>query len=277
MKKLFIIVLCLVSTVSFGQVPELKETVDKLTSLSRVSGTKGCDEAANYLTLELNKLGYPVEAQEFTYGRWTASNILATKIATLDTVIVIGAHYDAVRGTPGADDNASGTASALLLAKMLRNIPTRHTISFQLYAGEEQGLIGSAFYCNNPKWPIDKHLFMLNLDMVGYLKPSPMAPVPVESLLAPLFQKYLFANQITLRNDPGSDNASFLEKKIPAIFLHTGLHRNYHKPSDTADKLNYAGMAEICKYALDIILVVDKYDVPNYLILEGLPVERIPR
>jgi Zn-dependent M28 family amino/carboxypeptidase len=276
MKKLLII-LCLLSSSVFGQVPELKETIDKLTSLSRVSGTKGCDEAATYLTTRLHELGYPVEAQEFTYGRWTASNILATKVAALDTVIVIGAHYDAVRGTPGADDNASGTASVLLLAKMLKNIPTRHTISFQLYAGEEQQLIGSQFYCDNPKWPIEKHLFMLNIDMIGYLKSAPTTPVPVESLLAPLFQKYPFANQVTLRNDPGSDNASFLEKKIPAIFLHTGLHRNYHKSSDTADKLNYTGMAEICKYALDVILVVDKYDVPNYLILEGLPVVKLPR
>jgi Zn-dependent M28 family amino/carboxypeptidase len=277
MKKLLFIIVCLFATSVFGQAPELRETVTKLSSLSRVSGTKGCNEAADYLTTRLSGLGYPVEAQEFTYGRWTASNILATKTAALDTVIVIGAHYDAVRGTPGADDNASGTASVLLLAKMLKDIPTRHTISFQLYAGEEQQLIGSKFYCDNPKWPIDKHLFMLNIDMIGYLKAGLTAPVQIESLLKPLFQKYPFANQVTLRNDPGSDNASFLEKKIPAIFLHTGLHRNYHKASDTADKLNYEGMAEICKYALEVVLVVDKYDVPNYLILDGLPVVRMPR
>jgi Zn-dependent M28 family amino/carboxypeptidase len=208
-----------------------------------------------------------------------ANNLLVTKKAPLETIMVIGAHYDAVPGSPGADDNASGTVGVLMLAKMLKTKTTRHTISLQLYAGEEQGLHGSKYYCEHPKWPINKHLFMLNLDMIGYAKASGLsAPKPpVDDVLLELFKKYPFAQSITFRSGPGSDHESFARYKIPVVFLHTGLHGNYHQKTDTPDKLNYDGMVNICKYALDLVLAIDKYDVPNYTMFEKLPVKRIPR
>jgi Zn-dependent M28 family amino/carboxypeptidase len=264
------------ATSAYSQTPnELKETVDALSKLDRVSGTDGCRAAMTYLKDRLTKLNYEVELQGFTYKRWEAHNILATKKAPLDTVLVVGAHYDAVAGTPGADDNASGVAGLLALAQMLQTRTTRHIISFQLYAGEEQGLIGSEFYCSHPKWPLDKHVFMLNLDMIGYLKTNGLitAPKPpVDNILRVLFEKYSFAQGITLRDDPGSDNGSFQNRGIPVAFLHTGLHANYHKKSDTSDKLNYKGMGEVCKYAFDLIQALDRYDTPNYSVLKTRPV-----
>jgi len=239
---------------------ELKETVDSLAKLNRVSGTDGCRTAMTYLKDRLAKLNYEVELQGFTYKRWEAHNILATKKAPLDTVIVVGAHYDAVAGTPGADDNASGVAGVLTLATMLQAKTTRHIISFQLYAGE---------------WPLDKHVFMLNLDMIGYLKVNSLVTAPkppVDNILKVLFDKYGFARDITLRDDPGSDNGSFQNRGIPVAFLHTGLHANYHKKSDTSDKLNYNGMVAVCKYAFDLIQALDKYDTPNYSVLKTSPV-----
>ena len=259
------------STTVFAQSPdEIKVDVTTLCKLSRVTGTDGCKQASAYLQDQLQKNGYVVELQEFSYKRQESANVLATKTAPLDTVIVVGAHYDAVRGAPGADDNASGTASVLAVAKMLKTKPTRHIVSFQLYAGEEQGLIGSAFYCKYPKWPIDKHIFMLNLDMVGYLKTGTYTLAaykpPIDDILRSLFAKYAFAEKITLRTGDDSDHASFTAVGIPAIFLHTGLHNNYHKPSDTPDKLNYTGMANICKYAEELVLAIDKSDTPNYFL-----------
>jgi Zn-dependent M28 family amino/carboxypeptidase len=276
MKRLFII-LCLFATSAYGQtVDEIKNHVSNLCKTERVTGTPGCKTAATYIQEELSKLGYSVELQPFQKD---ANNLLVTKKAPLDTIMVIGAHYDAVKGTPGADDNASGTAGVLMLAKMLKDRTTRHTISIQFYAGQEQGLIGSTYYCKHPKWPIDKHLFMLNLDMIGYAQTKGLAAPkpPVDDVLLELFKKYPFAKSITFRSGPGSDHESFAAFKIPVVFLHTGLHGNYHKASDTPDKLNYAGMVNICKYAMDLILVIDKYDVPNYSMFEKLPMKDIPR
>jgi Zn-dependent M28 family amino/carboxypeptidase len=215
----------------------------------------------------LTELGYTPELQSFTYKNITASNILVTKAGPLDTVIVVGAHYDAVGNSPGADDNASGTSLVLALAELFKDKTTRHTIAFQFYAGEEQGLLGSKFYCNNPKWPVEQHLFMLNLDMVGYLTGELVMGSErpdVDTILTPLLSKYVFAKKITLRSARDSDNAPFADKGIPIVFLHTGLEANYHKKTDTADKLNYDGMVAICNYAYELILAIDKYDVPNY-------------
>ena len=255
------LVLCLML---IGQTPEQLRTYVTEMPTSRVSSNNS--STTEYLRAQLK--GYEAELQPFG----NTANVLATKIGPLDTVLVVGAHYDAVPGSPGADDNASGTAVVLMLAQMLKDQTTRHTISFQLYSGEEDGLLGSHYYCENPKWPIKKHLFMLNLDMIGYLRPvTGDETVPVNDILRPLFAKYEFAQGITLRNDPGSDNDSFEKKGIPAIFLHTGLHKNYHRRTDTADKLNYKGMSEICKYAYDLLLTVDKFDTPKYDIRNGLP------
>jgi hypothetical protein len=266
-------VLCFAG-LSYGQSADtLQKHVAALTAQTRVSGSEGCKTAYQYLKTKLVEMGYEVTPQGFKYDGWIANNLLSTKKAPLDTVIVIGAHYDAVPGSPGADDNASGTSMVLMLAEMLKDQTTRHTVSFQLYAGEEQGLIGSTFYCKNPLWPMDKHLLMLNMDMVGHLAVEPMIEqgVPVDDILKPLFEKYAYARQITLRGGDDSDHAPFLQKGIPVVFLHTGLHAHYHKKTDTPDRLNYKGMEDICRYAYDLIIAVDKHDTPQYSLLEGLP------
>ena len=103
------------------------------------------------------------------------------------------------------------------------------------------GLIGSRYYCENPLFPeekpdIKKHVFMINLDMVGYLDKGYYfagfsegdSSFDVSKIINDLNQKYKFAKKITGRTSGGSDHASFYNKKIPIAFLHTGLHSNYH-------------------------------------------------
>lgn len=277
MRAVFLCILLFCSTALAQDATELRGYVTKLTETPRISGSIECEQAANYLKKELEI--YPVELQGFTYRGQKAYNVLATKNSVLKTVIVVGAHYDSVSNCPGADDNASGTAAVIGLAKRLNKTTTRHIISFQLYAGEEQGLVGSAFYVKHPKYPIKDHIFMVNLDMIGYLK-TPIQAVSepnLDELLRPLYAKYPFAKSITLRGADSSDQDSFKNAGIPAIFLHTGLHKNYHKSTDTADKLNYDGMEAICNYAYDLILAIDKYDIPDYIFLQQLPIVEIPR
>ena len=272
-----ILFLLLLSSVAYGQT-RIETDVVNLSKSTRVTGSEGCNSACEYLKSSLSDIGYEVELQAFTVRDKRVYNVLATKQGALNTVLVVGAHYDAVSGSPGADDNASGTASVLELARKFKVRSTRHTIAFQFYAGEEQGLIGSKFYCNNPKWPLKEHLFMLNLDMVGYLQElSLTSDLPVNEILDPLYAKYSFARKITLRNDPGSDNDSFEQRGIPALFLHTGMHINYHHKTDTPEKINYAGMERICAYAYDLIIAVDRSDTPQYTVTENIPVVKVPR
>jgi Iap family predicted aminopeptidase len=235
---------------------DLQNHVTILSKEPRVSGTSRCNESRDYLKGELETLGYIVSYQDFTVNKSKASNILTSKSGAVKGILVIGAHYDTVPSSPGADDNASGVAVVLQLAKRLKDAPTRHTIAFQLYAGEEEGLIGFHYYVLHPQWPIKEHLFMLNLDMIGYYKPG---------------------MKFTFKNDDGSDQVYFREAGVPEMFLHTGLHRYYHKSTDTAEKLNYGGMQTVSDYAYGLIISLDKKNVPNYDFLQRVPTQRVPR
>jgi Zn-dependent M28 family amino/carboxypeptidase len=169
----------------------------------------------------------------------------------------------------GADDNASGSAALLGLAKRLTEIKPIHTIVFVWFTGEERGLIGSRYYTEKPhngRLPV----FMLNLDMIGHLSdeiPDRKVTQP-DKVLAPLFEKYPFAERITFKGKRGaSDHSPFLDKNVASIMLHTGLHKHYHRSTDDTDTLDYFGMAEVCDYAHDIILAVAG-EVPEYILGE---------
>lgn len=199
-----------------------------------------------------------------------------------DEIVVIGGHLDhigygrsmamdnVIGVHPGADDNASGSALTLAVAEVFTKIlaPPR-TIVFQWYSAEEMNLIGSRYYCDHPTFPRDKpdikkHIFMLNSDMVSRLdrgvydvawNTGDSSP-DVGVIINQLSSKYKFAKNITSRGAGGSDHAPFYNKGIPIVFLHTGLHEDYHKVSDTADKANCEGVEIIAKYAFEIIYEV---------------------
>lgn len=199
-------------------------------------------------------------------------NVLAWTVSPLDDVIVVGAHYDHLgqRGRsfyPGADDNASGVAMALEMAKVIKQ--SRRTILFILFSGEEEGLWGSTYYVNNPKFPIKKHIFMLNLDMVGNLgRGKATQPLDIPEILQLLYAKYPFARSVTLRGaNDDSDNSSFRDIGVPFAFIHTGLTQVYHTPADTPDKLNYEGMEKIINYVIELIQLLNTKDLPDYNLL----------
>ena len=269
--------------------------------------------------------------------------------------IVIGAHYDHLgRGgrsslSPnsadihhGADDNASGTAAVLELARQFaKEKNNKRTLIFMAFGGEEEGLLGSKYYVNNPVWPLDKTVAMVNLDMVGRLNENKLTiggigtandwKVSVESInglvesrsnadketqleiLSDLSKMGISTvrvsvnnSKVTLRgvaprdryaeviqaamrrniteldngvkrtdelsflyldspfllqlNEDGegpSDHASFYRKQIPVLFFFTGTHLDYHKPSDTYEKINYEGLTKITNYVAAIAKSVD--------------------
>lgn len=239
-----------------------------------------------------------------------------------DEAIVIGAHYDHLgRGGEGslapregdihhgADDNASGVAGVLELARLFssQNPKPRRTIVFIAFSGEEEGLLGSDYYVNHPIVPLANTVAMINMDMIGRLKDKKLiiggigtsqewramvdqensmqsvavsvnAPVVGSaniSLNAPVMPIVVGANgRPVVTMDPGkqflltlnedgygpSDHSSFYSKQVPVLFFWTGTHEDYHKPSDTADKINYEGEARIISYVERIIRDIDKSD-----------------
>jgi hypothetical protein len=182
--------------------------------------------------------------------------------------LILGAHYDhlgmgqfgslapwTIAIHNGADDNASGTAGLIELGHRLAQKKTKHHrgILFIAFSGEELGLLGSEFYCQNPVVPLESTVAMLNLDMVGRL--STHGRVEVFGIdtakefreVVPPFAKSM---NLTLELHPEgygpSDHASFYQQGIPVMHFFTGLHQDYHRPSDDAEKIDISGLAKIC-------------------------------
>jgi hypothetical protein len=214
--------------------------------------------------------------------RADAINVLAmlpgSDPALSGEVVVVGAHYDHLgyggegSGTlapdvravhPGADDNASGTAGMLEIARRMVAARPARTLIFAAFAGEEEGLLGSSHFVQHPPLPKEQIVAMVNLDMVGRPKPGPALTIGGYGTAAQwqgLVEKLNANHHFKLSTNKGgfgaSDHSSFYAADIPVLFLFTGAHEDYHKPSDTADRLNYPGMAEVVGFAADLTLRV---------------------
>jgi hypothetical protein len=201
------------------------------------------------------------------------------------TTVVLGAHFDHLgygedgnsRNTSaepaihnGADDNASGTAALIELAKKIKTSPARkNNYLFVAFSGEELGLFGSKHFTENPTIDLKSVNYMINMDMVGRLNDSSKVLTIGGYGTSPAWSKVIPTgnipagkekNQTTaivVRIDSSgtgpSDHTSFYRKDIPVLFYFTGLHTDYHKPSDDADKINYAGEALIIHQMLGVV------------------------
>lgn len=215
--------------------------------------------------------------------------------------IIIGAHYDhlghggsgslAANSTDihyGADDNASGTSAVLELARQFaKEKKNKRTLIFMAFGGEEEGLLGSKYYVNNPIWPLDKTIAMINLDMVGRLNENKLTVGGIgtasewneavkrrNDVMFDGTDGYAVAQKFSLQlNEDGfgpSDHSSFYGKQIPVLFFFTGTHTDYHKPSDTFDKINYEGLSRITNYVGQIARAVDQNPTkPTYAVAKA--------
>lgn len=198
------------------------------------------------------------------------NNVIGYWPGETDEYVVIGAHYDHLglgdesslapdkvgEVHPGADDNASGTAGVIALAKAIaaRGKQRRGTL-FMAFAGEEIGLLGSQYWTEHPTKPLEDAVAMLNMDMIGRVDKSKVYVGGAGT--AKVFQQLLDeatkdANFEVASSQSGygaSDHTSFTTKGIPVLFFFSGLHADYHKPSDTWDKINAGAAVEV----LDIV------------------------
>src|SRR6201987_4492341 len=199
--------------------------------------------------------------------RATVDNVLAYLPGKTDEYVIIGAHYDHLgygnadslapsqigQIHPGADDNASGTAGVLELARLFAPMKGQlpRGILFASFAGEELGLLGSAHWVQNPTLPIEKAVAMLNMDMIGRIKDGKVfiGGVGTGSTLKIELEQAQAGSNFKIEYSPGgysaSDHTSFVTKRIPVLFFFSGLHSDYHKPSDTWDKINSQSAARL--------------------------------
>jgi len=219
--------------------------------------------------------------------RATVSNVLAYLPGQTDEYVIVGAHYDHLgygnfdslapsqigQIHPGADDNASGTAGVLELARLLapERGKLKRGILFMDFSGEELGLLGSAEWVKNPTRPLNKAIAMINMDMIGRIKDDKVYIGGVgtgstfKGILTQADKDSGFKIEYSASGYSSSDHTSFVTKKIPVLFFFSGLHSDYHKPSDTWDKINAPAAAKLLDLIANVTLqLAETSDPPAF-------------
>ncbi|NSL88209.1 M20/M25/M40 family metallo-hydrolase [Chitinophaga sp. Mgbs1] len=262
----------------------------------RGTAEKGSITASNYVAKAFKKLGLkPANGssyfQDFTFDRNAHKKIPSRNVlGFLDNgaarTIIIGAHYDHL-GTAGlfdgkypigeihngADDNASGVAGLLELARYYVKNGRQEPFNFLFIAfgGEELGLQGSRYYTANPVMPLDKMHFMLNMDMIGRYNPERGVGIGGFGSAAEWPEVFREVQQPGIKyftdaaGKGASDHHNFYVNGVPVMFFHTGGHDDYHKPTDDAPKLQAASEAGILQLGIQLINRAMQFPMLQYV------------
>ena len=263
----------------------------------RAIGTDGEQKAAEYLAKEFEKAGLEPKGTEGFFQPFTVSkptnpheeavigtdgagvtgrNVVAFLDKKSEKTIVIGAHFDHLgmggqgslhRGDSaihnGADDNASGTAALLALAKILKHEDLKSNVLFIAFSGEENGLWGSNYFVKNPTVDLKTVKYMINMDMVGRLKEDKSLAingVGTSPSFLPVFDAINVDSLKLVTSESGtgpSDHTSFYLQDLPVLHFFTGQHEDYHKPSDDSDLINYEGLVQVVRYISRVVLALN--------------------
>lgn len=243
----------------------------------------------------------------FTEKKRTGHNVVGYLDNGAPNTVIIGAHYDHLgygedsnslyRGSErlihnGADDNASGVAAAIELARLLKESRSQNNnYLFIAFSGEELGLFGSKYFVEHPTIDLKKVNYMINLDMIGRLRDSTHTLIIGGYGTSPAWEeacnnagdKKYFTLQYDSSGVGPSDHTSFYRKGIPVLFFFTGIHADYHKPTDDEDKINYPGELQVLKYIYAVVEKVNnkgriafaatretQMDVPHFTVTLGI-------
>jgi hypothetical protein len=215
-------------------------------------------------------------------------NVAAYLPGETSEYVIVGAHFDHIgmgeqsSMSPdlagkaihhGADDNASGTAGLLELARWAKQQPKRKRgILFLGFSGEELGLLGSAHYVNQPLLPLEQAVAMINMDMIGRIKDGKVfvggtnTGDSLKALIEGIQPKTSLKLELSDQGGFGSsDHFSFITKQVPVLFFFSGLHQDYHRPSDTWEKINAAGAVELLSVVAQSIESLTEADRPKFV------------
>ncbi len=263
----------------------------------RAIGTEGEQKAADYLAEQFEKIGLEPKGTEGFFQPFTVSkptnpheeavigtdgegvtgrNVVGFINNNAEKTIVIGAHFDHLgmggqgslhRGDSaihnGADDNASGTAALVALAKTLSHEPHSSNFLFIAFSGEENGLWGSNYFVKNPTIELSSVNFMINMDMVGRLNAEKTLAINGVGTSPTFASAFDLVNSDSLKlvtSESGvgpSDHTSFYLQDLPVLHFFTGQHEDYHRPSDDSELINYEGLLLVVNY---IDRLVDQLD-----------------
>ncbi len=265
----------------------------------RLTGTPGNDSAAAYIARRYAALNMvaalpgryiqPFEARPASdahAGRTTprkTQNVIAilngSDPVLRNEYLIVGAHYDHLGHMPdfsldpeakdairnGADDNASGTAAVMELARLLSMNPPKRSVIFASFSGEEFGLLGSAYMVDNLPIPRERVVGMINFDMVGRLKDNKLivygrgTGTEFKPIVDSVNNALADAHFSISGSDDGfgsSDHSSFYGKNIPVLHFFTDIHNDYHKASDDVDKINVGGTTRVINFARGVVEAV---------------------
>lgn len=264
----------------------------------REVGTKGELIAADYIAKRMKENGLAPKGNDDSYFQLFTRNMKAHPHDTAGTgetiegrnvlgfidngaekTIVIGAHYDhlgygeegsladsAGQIHNGADDNASGVSAMLGLAKKLKGKKLNTNVLFIAFTGEEKGLWGSNYFVKNATVPTTEMAYMINMDMVGRLDTNNRLAIYGIGT-SPLFKPILdscntfgFQSKFDSSGVGPSDHTSFYLEDVPVLHFFTGQHKDYHKPTDDTEFINFEGIEKVANYIEKVIVSLNTYD-----------------
>jgi len=268
-------------------------------------GTAGLDAAADHIAAAFAAMGLTPGGDDGGYlQRFTTdttpdgrprqvANVIGVLAGTrpewAGQSVVVGAHYDHLglgwpdphagaegKVHPGADDNASGVAVMLELARsMAEGDRPQRTVVFVAFAGEEAGLLGSRHYVDHPARPIDKVIGMVNLDTVGRLGSKKLSVLATGTATEwqHIFRGASYVTGVDSRMIPesyeSSDQKSFIDRGVPAVQIFTEPHADYHRPGDTPDKVDFDGMMKVAAFTLEGVAYLGERPDPLTVTLPG--------
>jgi len=270
------------------------ETLSAESFEGRGVGTAGLERALDYVEKRfqeagLRPLGVDGYRQSFAGpGGATLVNLIGVLgDSSGDEHVIVGAHYDhlglgepgdANHGKlhPGADDNASGVAVLLECAlRLAAEGELTHPVVFIAFSGEEIGLLGSAHYVEHPVLPLGGCIAMVNLDTVGRLFEGPLTVFGANTasgmshVLQGINYGFKFELELPDEDPGGSDQASFIRRGVPAGQVFTGPHADYHRPGDTADKIDYEGLERVAGFTTELAIYLADREEPMDFVPPG--------
>jgi hypothetical protein len=265
--------------------------LENLTSFGpRVTGTTACYDAGDYIYNEFESMGLDVRFHNWSYSGYTDRNVEATLPGIdeeSDEIYIICAHYDSVPGSPGADDDGSGTVAVMASAFIMKDFAFNHTIRFVTFSGEEQGLLGSHEYVVEADSNGDNIVAVLNVDMIGYALTTEQGNrvnvyyntasqwlTDYTDEISEQYYDYIELEVIPSGYSWGSDHYYFWEYGYDALFYHEYKFNDYyHSPQDTIENMNLTYSAKCSKLIIatlaELSLPCDISDPPNEPTITG--------